>query len=453
MIAPVRGFWILITLFAVGCGSNRPSAPNTGSGGGSPASVTGKERIGWDQPSADAGILGSLHYAIYVDNVRNEVADAACAASAGAAGFPCSGQLPAMTAGAHTLEIAAFTLVGSNIVEGNRSGSLQVVVSAAVTAGASLQAEWQNTETEPTRDGLRFRIEKLAEGFDRPVDAAFAPDERLFIVDRRAVRILSGVTVQDPPALSLPDDDPSQQLLSIAFDPDFERTRFVFVLQTMDSREGPVVYLARYREVRGILGQRALVFQAAATGGGDPSAVMRFGPDRKLYVAVGSDDSNGKVFRLNPDGTMPGDQTGTSPAVAGGVAVADGFAWDPRGPIGWIVDNDASAAHLSAISLSPPPVRAIVRAREDLPPRLGSVVFYTADAIPELGNNALIASREGYILRLRFAADDLTRVADSEKILDNQVGPVHVLVTAPNGTIYFCTERAVGRLTLAAREK
>ncbi len=451
MIAPMRGLWILITLFAVACGSNRPSAPNTGSGG-SPASITGRERIGWDQPSADAGILGSLHYAIYVDNVRNEVADAACAAIAGAAGFPCSAQLPPMTTGAHTLEIAAFTLVGNTIVEGDRSGSLPVIVSA-LTAAASLQAAWQNAETEPTRDGLRFRIEKLAEGFDRPVDAAFAPDGRLFIVDRRAIRILSSMTLQDPPALSLPDDDPSQQLLSIAFDPDFERTRFVFVLQAMDSREGPVVYLARYRELRGILGQRALVFQSATKVDGDPSAVLRFGPDHKLYVAVGSDDSNGQVFRLNPDGTMPGDQAGASPAVAGGVAAADGFAWDPRAPIGWIVDNDSSAAHLSGISLSPPPVRAIVRAREDLPPRLGSVVFYTADAIPELRNNALIASREGYIVRLRFAADDLTRVADSEKILNNQVGPNRVLVSAPDGTIYFCTERAVGRLTLAAREK
>lgn len=453
MIAPMRRIWILITLLAAACGSNRPSAPSTGSGGGSPASITGTERLGWDQPSADAGILGSLRYAIYVDNVRAEITDASCAASAGTAGFPCSGQLPAMTPGAHTLQLAAFTVAGTDIVEGNRSGPLQVIVSAALAAGfTSSQAQWPN-ETESTRDALRFRIEKLTDGVDRPADAAFAPDGRLFIADRDAVRVLSSGALQETPALSLPADDPSQRLLSIAFDPDFERTRFVFLLQTMDSREGPVVYLARYREVRGLLGQRAIVFQTAIASDADASGVLRFGPDGKLYIAAGSEDSSGKVFRLNSDGTMPRDQAGTTPAVAAGVAFAEGLAWDPRAPVLWIIDNDVDGAHLSGVSMSPPPVRAIVRAREDLPPKAGSIVFYTADAIPELRNNAFVASKDGYVLRLRFAADDPSRVSDSEKLLDNQVGPVHVLVTASDGTIYFCTQTAVGRLMLSGREK
>jgi glucose/arabinose dehydrogenase len=449
----MRGFWIMITLFAAACGSSRPSTPSTGSGGGSAGSITGRERIGWDQPASDADVLGSLRFAVYVDTVRSEMADASCSSTLGTSGFPCTGQLPPMTNGAHTLQIAAFRDVDGAVVEGDRSSPLQVNVTAALSAATAAQAEWQSGETEPTHDGVRLRIDKIAEPLDRPADAAFAPDGRLFIAERGQVRVLSGGVLQDTAALSLPSDDPSQRLLSMAFDPDFQRTRFIFVLQTTDSPDGPVVFLARYRELRGALGQRAVLFQSVTESHADASAVLRFGPDGKLYIVIGNSESTGKVFRLNPDGTTPTDQTGTTPAVAGGVAIAQGLVWDRRVPLLWIVDNDPTSGHLSGVSMSGPPVRAIVRARSDLPPGSGSAVIYTGDAIPEFRNNVLIASMQGYVLRLRFAEDDATKVKDSEKLLENQVGPIRVLVAGADGAIYFCTNTGLGKLMLSHREK
>jgi glucose/arabinose dehydrogenase len=242
-------------------------------------------------------------------------------------------------------------------------------------------------------------------------------------------------------------------LLSIAFDPDFQRTRFVFVLQTIDSSDGPLVLLARYRELRGALGQRAVIFQSAVEGEGDPSGMLRFGPDGRLYMVIGSSEGTGKLFRVNADGTTPRDQTGTTAAVAGGVAIAQGLVWDPRVPILWIVDNDSTSGHLSGVSMSEPPVRAIARARSELPSGSSSVVFYTANGVPEFRNNALIASTNGYIVRLRFAEDDATRVLDSERLLENQLGPIRVLVVDRDGTVYFCTNTALGRLTPLQREK
>jgi glucose/arabinose dehydrogenase len=314
-------FWILITLFVAACGSSKPSTPSTGSGGGT-ASITGRERIGWDQPASDADIIGTLRFAIYVDNVRNEMTGVSCSSTLGASGFPCSGQLPAMTSGPHTLQIAAFSGSEDAVNEGDRSGPLQVVVSAALLADSAPADEWQRLQPEPTRDGVRLHVDRVAEGLDRPADAAFAPDGRLFIAERGQVRVLSNGVLQDAAALSLPAEDTSQRVLSIAFDPDFQRTRFVFALQTIDSRDGPVVFLARYRELRGVLGQRAVLFQSVLDSGGDMSAVMRFGPDAKLYIVLGSEDSTGKVLRLNPDGTTPRDQPGSSPALAGGVGSA-----------------------------------------------------------------------------------------------------------------------------------
>jgi glucose/arabinose dehydrogenase len=91
-------------------------------------------------------------------------------------------------------------------------------------------------------------------------------------------------------------------------------------------------------------------------------------------------------------------------------------------------------------------VRAVVRGRRDLRSGIGSLAFYNSDVLAEMRNDALIASAEGYILRLRFADDDATNVSGSERLLDQLVGPVRVVTVGPDGAIYFCTDTALGRL-------
>ena len=444
-------FGIVITfLAAAACGSGTHPAPSPPAGSSGSPYITGRERIGWEQAAGGFSELAPFHYAIYVDGVRSEIADSSCSATAGSAGFPCSGKLPFMSNGAHMLQISTFILVGNgNIVESSRSSPLTVSVTA-LTAGAT--TEWTSGQIETTRDGLTLRADKLWEGLDRPIDAAFVPDGRLFIAERAGrIRLVTNGEIQDPDALTLVSDDngASPAMLSVAVDPDFARTHLVFVLHTADSAEGPVFRLARYRELRGRLAERAVLFETGAPPAAQATAVSRFGPDGKLYLAMNGDESNGRLIRLNADGTMPRDQAGTTPAVAGGIADARGLGWHPQSGILWLADDDGEAAHMSGLSMSAPPVRAIVRARRALRPGIGPLAFYTSDAIPALRNDALIASTEGYILRLRFAQDDATRVARSERLLEHRVGPLRVVAVGPDGAIYFCTDTALGRLTAA----
>ncbi|MBW8869044.1 MAG: PQQ-dependent sugar dehydrogenase, partial [Acidobacteria bacterium] len=53
------------------------------------------------------------------------------------------------------------------------------------------------------------------------------------------------------------------------------------------------------------------------------------------------------------------------------------------------------------------------------------------------------------LLRLRFAEDDPSRVVDSERLLEDRVGPIRVLAAGPDGALYFCTDTALGRLTFS----
>jgi glucose/arabinose dehydrogenase len=445
----VLRFGIVITfLAAAACGSGKAPAPSPGPGNANAQSITGRERIGWDQAADSSSDLADFRFAIYVDGVRGEVVDSSCSATAGPSGFPCTGKLPFMSNGSHTLELAVFMLdEDGNVIESPRSSPLTVSVTA-MTAGAT--SEWASGQVETTRDGLTLRADKLTEGLDRPVDAAFAPDGRLFIVERAGrIRVVTNGEIQDPDALALVSGDgvESLEMLSIAVDPEFARTHFVFVLHTAESADGPVFRLARYRELRGRLAERAVLFETGAPPAPQATAVSRFGPDGKLYLALNGDQSNGRLLRLNADGTMPRDQAGTTPAVAAGIADARGLGWDPQSGILWIADDDGEAAHLSGLAISAPPVRAVVRGRRALRPGIGPLAFYTSDAMPALRNDALIASTEGYILRLRFSDDDATRVARSERLLDQRVGPLRAVAVGPDGAIYFCTDTALGRLT------
>ena len=449
-MSSMRRSWILITLFACACGSSTPPTPSPGPGTGTGESITGRERIGWDQLAGDVNELDTFRYVIYVDGGRRDATDASCGTTAGSSGFPCNAKLPAMSAGAHTLEIATYRDQEPDTSESSRSSTLRVVVTASLSTATAPAPDWQSGQIETTRNGVRLRIDKRAEGLDRPVDAAFTPDGRLFIAERAGrIRVVSEGQLQNPDALLLPEDDEGlrQAALSIVADPDFARTHFIFIVHTADSAEGPVIRLSRYRELRGRLAERAILFQWGTAASAEPSAVARFGPDGRLYLAMNGEESSGRLFRLNPDGTWPRDQSGTTPAIATGIVAARGLAWDPRSAILWLADDDGDRAHLSGLSLSAPPVRALVRSRRVLGPGIGSLVFYTSDVLPDMRNDAFIASAEGYILRLRFADDDATRVARSERLLDQRVGPIRVVTAGPDGAIYFCTDTALGSLT------
>ena len=117
---------------AAACGSKSPEPPVVTPPGGS-ETITGAERIGWDQRAGDAVELAGISYVIYVDGTRMPLADVACASAASAAGYACSARLPAMTAGAHTLQLAS-TVDDGGLQESARSASLNVTV-AAQTAG------------------------------------------------------------------------------------------------------------------------------------------------------------------------------------------------------------------------------------------------------------------------------------------------------------------------------
>jgi hypothetical protein len=336
----VARLWIAFCcLTLIACDKKTPAPPVVTPA--PPETITGTERVGWDQPAADTVELAAIGYAVYVDGTRTELSGVTCAAVATAARFACTARLPSLSNGAHTLELASFVNDGG-VLESARSAPLRVTVTAQTSAAA-------NGAT--LRGDSTLSASRVADDVVSPADLAFAPDGRLFVAERGGrIRIVRDGTVLTEPAISLAEMlGAGGELLALALDPQFAQTHAAFAIYTARARSGELTFaLARFREVSDTLGDGAVLLDGVAASA-SPSAALRFGPDGKLYAAF--DDGgevrrrhdrgslNGKVVRLNVDGTTPADARGGTPIYADGYGAPVALDWDPVTATMWVADR------------------------------------------------------------------------------------------------------------------
>lgn len=90
--------------------------------------IVGTEKLGWDQPAADTAELGLIRWQAYLDGAATAVPilNATCEQVKGSAGFPCRGDIPALTPGDHSIVLTAYFEVGTIKVESPRAEPLPV---------------------------------------------------------------------------------------------------------------------------------------------------------------------------------------------------------------------------------------------------------------------------------------------------------------------------------------
>jgi len=390
-----------------------------------------------------------------------ELSDASCTDAPGSAGFACVGSLPPMSPGRHSIALAAYRDAGGARLEGVRSAPLLVFVEAAQAIAGSIAP----AAGIRTLDGVDVRLTEVAGGLVDPTDLAFAPDGRIFVAERSGrVRVIADGRLAPAPA-AVPADviaTGRYGLLSIATDPDFARTPYLYAVYT--STEG--YRLTRFRSVGDRLIEPRVLLDGVDPSPVGPAARVRFGPDGRLYLALddGGDPArpgdlgsfNGKVLRLNVDGTTPADQAGGTPVFALNVRAPIGMDWGADGLL-WIGEAlpGGGGALDGRLQLVVAPTvgarRGTTVARYTLPAGVepSGVAFYRGRLMPAFRDDLFLATSEG-LLRLRVDAADPRTIVAAERMLREVASGARAIGIGPDGAIYVCTPDALLRLTPGA---
>lgn len=159
----------------------------------------------------------------------------------------------------------------------------------------------------------------IGDGLNGPSGFEIAPDGRIFILERAGkIKIVKDGELLPTPFADLPSEDTGDRgLIGIAFDPDFGvSNHFVYFYYTGRDLLNHLVRFNAADDV-GTDGPFELFRTTSPSNLLHVGGSIRFGPDGKLYFAVGDNGNgalaqdlsspHGKILRINRDGSIPAD--------------------------------------------------------------------------------------------------------------------------------------------------
>jgi glucose/arabinose dehydrogenase len=333
--------------------------------------------------------------------------------------------------------------------------------------------------TFTARDGTAFGVQVIATGLQIPWSLAFAPDGRLFITERPGrVRIIGNGQLQAEPALELTDvfTNGESGVLGLALHPDFATNHLVYLTYTANGPDGPIARLVRFREAGNRLGEPVVLLDDVPAANIHNGSRVKFGPDRLLYVTFGdvavpstAQDVaavNGKILRLNDDGTSAAGNRFNSPVYSFGHRNPQGLAWHPITRDLWEtehgdVGNDEinvieSGANYGWPVIEGDETRSDMRAPiEFFAPSVApsGADFYTGAGIPGFRNQLFVATlRAAALVRVAIDGSTSRHVAYTERLLEGRFGRLRDVVMGPDGFLYISTSNRDGRTTPVAED-
>lgn len=164
-----------------------------------------------------------------------------------------------------------------------------------------------------------FSQVRVANNISNPTVMAFANDGRIFVAQQGgALRVIKNGTLLATPFITLAVNSTGERgLIGIALDPDFAINHFIYLYYTVS--DGSHNRLSRFTANGDVVVANSesivLELDPLSTATNHNGGALAFGPDGKLFVAVGenakgtnSQDLNtylGKILRINKDGSVP----------------------------------------------------------------------------------------------------------------------------------------------------
>jgi glucose/arabinose dehydrogenase/plastocyanin len=374
--------------------------------------------------------------------------------------------------------------------------ALAALVGAASQATASVPARLSAVPHDGTENlPPGAAVQTVLPNMNQPIAMALDPVGRMFYTERNTgrVRLFQNGTLQTTPVITFTVNNTGERgLLGIAIDPDFNTNHYIYVYYSCSDAGGCPSpnwenRVVRFVENNGVGSSPTVIFTSPdSTGSSNHNGGnIHFGPDGKLYISIGDDAvaanaqavnvKNGKMHRINPDGTIPPGQpvftqSGALPSLyAMGLRNSFDFTFDPLTPgrifasengpgcddemnrieagynYGWrgvCEDNNPSPTYNTIR-----PLWYLGTGADPCCDAPTGATVYTGHQIPQWTNHLFMANYNGLgQLRHMYLNPDRTLVLTTNVVLG--VTPNTDLITGPDGSFWFIDGGGYGTGTL-----
>ncbi len=325
------------------------------------------------------------------------------------------------------------------------------------TASGSQASDGEPTPGSGPAPARRVEVSTLASDLEVPWSFAFLPDGDALVTERdsgRLLRVSPSGEVRE--VQTLPERGSGEGgLLGVAVSPDYEDDRYVYAYYTT-AEDNRVV---RFR----LGGRPRPILTGIPANTYHDGGRIKFGPDGMLYVTTGdagetanSQDRSslgGKILRISPDGSVPGDNPFPgSPVYSYGHRNVQGLAWDAEGRLfasefgkntwdevnrivagenyGWPEVEGEGGEDQGYVD----PIT--VWATSEASPSGAEILV--DGAIPQWEGDLFVAALRGERL-WRLELNGRGEVVEREKLLDGEAGRIRDVARAPDGSLWVST--------------
>lgn len=362
--------------------------------------------------------------------------------------------------------------------------ALLILLSVACRSGPQPQPP---APPPPPPPATKFKVEEVKSGLGGAIwSLNFAPDGRLFFSnrDQDKVRVgaldLNSKTISTFSSTAAVRDLGEGGVMGMELDPSFAQNGKVYVCYSYFA--GGVVSDANQRNrlssftLSGTTLSENILFDDMPGWSNHNGCRVVFGPDAKLYfsmgdapgIGAGADKAQdktelaGKIFRINPDGSIPSDNpffaSLSGPARALwtlGHRNPQGLGFQPGSGLLWSTEHGPDVKdELNIIKKGKnygwPGCRGIdpcsvadyqpaVKAYEtDSTVATSDLVFYTGNAFPAWkGSLFFVTLKTGRLYRVELSGETISK---EEKLINNEHGRLRDVTTGPDGFIYISTD-------------
>jgi glucose/arabinose dehydrogenase len=259
-------------------------------------------------------------------------------------------------------------------------------------------------------------------------------------------------------------------LMGLALAPDFGVSGAFYVYYTYDAANGPRNRVSRlHLGGDGQASEEAVILDGIPGAGVHDGGRIAFGPDGKLYVSTGDatrraeaqDPStlNGKILRLNPDGSVPDDNPFPGLLTYSfGHRNVQGLAWrpgtgqlyaaehGPTGENGWCCHDEVNLI-VPGGNYGWPEVIGVAGDPRYLDPVVesGTGGWPPGGLAFDAAGDLWLASLAGGQLWRFTLTDDGAAVSDRQQLIAGEYGRLRALALGPDGALYVATSNRDGR--------